>query len=130
MPEHDPNNNLPPDAEKEEVLRLLSELYKTPHLTQREISLRLNVSLGKVNYLLKSLIQRGWLSAKAFSKNPDSDMKMRRAKYLITSDGFKEKLRLAHHFLKRKEEEYKEMKEEWERLSTMKNEFNLDISTE
>jgi len=130
MSEHDPNTNLPPDAEKEEVLRLLSELYRTPHLTQREISLRLNVSLGKVNYLLKSLIQRGWLSAKAFSKNPDSDMKMRRAKYLLTQDGFKEKLRLAHHFLKRKEEEYQQMKEEWERLNQLKDEFKLDMSTE
>ena len=122
MFEQDPKNQIPLESDREEVLKLLQEIHKTPDLTQREISLRLNVSLGKVNYILKSLIQRGWLSVKSFSKNPDSDMKMKRAKYLVTPQGFKEKLRLTQHFLKRKEEEYMKMKEEWERLSSMKYE--------
>ena len=130
MFEQGPKDNIPLESDREEVLKLLQEIHKTPELTQREISLRLNVSLGKVNYILKSLIQRGWLSVKAFSKNPDSDMKMKRAKYLVTPQGFREKLRLTQHFLQRKEEEYRKMKEEWERLNQLKDELDLNISTE
>ena len=106
------------EVEQEEILHLLSEIHKTPHITQREISLRLDVSLGKVNYLLNALIKRGFLSIKNFSKN-EGKVKLRRVKYNLTKKGFKEKLNLTYHFLKKKEKEYTRLRQEWEDLKNL-----------
>ena len=62
-------NSKEKELEKEEVLALLLEVYENPQLTQREISSRINISLGKTNYLLNSLIDKGILKIKSFSKN-------------------------------------------------------------
>lgn len=105
------------DSEKEEVLHLLSEVYKNPHLSQRDISSRLNVSLGKTNYLLNALVNRGVLTIKDFSRE---DGKLRKVKYVLTRKGFQEKIKLTYYFLKRKEEEYNRLKEEWEQLTVVR----------
>ena len=91
----------------------MSELHKTPHLTQRELSLRLNISLGKTNYLLKQLMAKGILKIRNFSTRPG---KLGKVKYILTKKGIEEKLKLAYYFLKRKEEEYNHFKKECEGL--------------
>jgi len=69
----------------------------------------LNISLGKTNYLLRELIKKGMLKVKNFSEDKE---KVRKAKYILTKKGFEEKLRLALYFLKKKENEYLELKKE------------------
>lgn len=106
-------NNQINSPEKEETFFLMSELHKTPHLTQRELSLRLNISLGKTNYLLKQLMAKGILKIRNFSTRPG---KLGKVKYILTKKGIEEKLNLAYYFLKRKEEEYNHFKKECEEL--------------
>lgn len=120
MFEQSPNHKIngAAELEREEILRLLSEIHKTPDITQREMSLRLDVSLGKVNYLLNALIKRGLLSIKNFSKN-EGKVKLKRVKYNLTKKGFKEKLNLTYHFLKKKEKEYNRLRQEWEDLKSI-----------
>ena len=97
----------------EDSLFLLSELQKYPALSQRELSKKLDMSLGKINYLLNALIKRGMLKIKSFSKKPGK-LKIKRVHYILTHRGIQEKIRLTYHFLKKKEAEYNRIKKEWE----------------
>jgi len=99
---------------KEEIFSIIRALENEPASTQRVLSQKLGISLGKINYLLKALIKKGFVKAKSFSKNPE---KMKKIHYLLTEKGFEEKMRLAFHFLKVKEAEYSLLKKEWEKLS-------------
>ena len=99
----------------EEVLNLFKEIETFPESTQRSLAQKLNISLGKTNYLLKALIKRGSISIKNFTYGDDKLMKVR---YFLNKKGMEERLHLTQHFLKRKEEEYIKMKLEWEKLSS------------
>ena len=111
-------NTSAPETEKEENFLLLSELYKNPELTQRQISLKLNISLGKINYLIRQLVKKGTIKMHNFSANPG---KLRKVKYILTQKGLEEKIRLTYHFLKRKETEYNRLKKEWEKIRIISN---------
>jgi len=89
-------------------LDLLRKLESTPHFTQRELSREMGVSLGKVNYCMKKLIEKGWVKLTNFTDNPN---KMGYA-YLLTPQGIEEKSRLTFSFLKRKVIEYEILKKE------------------
>lgn len=99
-------------TQKEEALAIIKELESNPTMTQRAVSQKLGISLGKTNYLLRELIKKGLIKGESFSANPD---KLGKVSYLLTSKGFEEKLRLTYHFLKKKEAEYNALKEEWEK---------------
>ncbi len=101
-------------APREEVLRIIRHLEDDPSATQRALSNRLNISLGKTNYLLKELIKKGFVKTHNFSHNSN---KLQKVSYLLTKEGFEERLRLTSYFLKAKEEEYNRMKREWEQLT-------------
>jgi len=111
-----------PDVEKEDNFLLLSEIKKSPHLTQRELSLKLNISLGKTNYLIKQLAKKGLLKVKNFSNNP---YKLQKVKYYLTKKGLEQKINLTYLFLKKKEVEYNQIKEEWERLQKEKSQGSV-----
>lgn len=98
----------------EEILDIIKEIEITPEATQRDISVKLGISLGKTNYLLKALIEKGLIKIKRFSANPD---KIQKIHYYLTKDGIETKIRLMHHFLKKKEEEYLQLKEEWAKIN-------------
>jgi len=100
--------------EREEELRLISEIDRNPELTQRELSARMNMSLGKTNYLLNSLLHKGLLKMRGFT---GSGGKLRKVKYILTPEGFEAKVRQTYYFLKKKEQEYMELKAEWELLN-------------
>lgn len=100
---------------KEENLLIIKEIESSPAITQRDISKKLGISLGKTNYLLKELVKKGLIKAKSFSHNPG---KLRKIHYMLTKDGFEEKLRLTQHFLLKKEAEYYRLKQEWEQLNS------------
>ena len=89
-------------------LDLLRRLESNPQLTQRQLSTEMGVSLGKVNYCMKKLTEKGLLKLSNFSRNPN---KMGYA-YLLTPQGVDEKSRLTFSFLKRKLIEYDVLKKE------------------
>lgn len=95
---------------QEEALSIIKEIETNPATTQRAVSKKLGISLGKTNYLLRELIQKGIIKGESFSTNPG---KLRKISYLLTPKGLEEKMRLTHHFLKIKEAEYNKLKEEW-----------------
>ena len=92
--------------------RVLKILEQQPDLTQRQLSEELGVSLGKTNYLLKSLIDVGWVKLDNFQK---SDKKWGYA-YLITPMGLAEKAAITVRYLKRKKQEYDDLQSEIARL--------------
>lgn len=103
---------------KEEILSIIKEIETDPSATQRTVSKKLGISLGKTNYLLKELIKKDFIKTKHFLTNPN---KLKKISYLLTNKGVEEKLQLTHHFLKKKEMEYKLLKEEWKRFSNGKS---------
>jgi len=90
--------------------RVLHLLEDEPNLTQRELAERLGISLGGVNFCLKSLIDIGHIKAGNFKKNPDKSAYL----YLLTPKGISDKAQLTADFLKRKMAEYQALKQEIE----------------
>jgi len=99
---------------KEENLLIIKEIGARPCVTQRELSIKLGISLGKTNYVLRELIKKGFVKAKNFSNNPD---KLKKIQYYLTKEGLEHKMKLTRHFLKEKENEYNWLKEEWDKLA-------------
>jgi len=97
--------------------RVLRLLESNPHLTQRELSKSLGVSLGGVNYCLNALIATGLVKIENFRNNKNKWVYA----YLLTPKGVAEKTALTGAFLKRKMQEFKRLQEEIEALS-------LDVS--
>ena len=97
---------------QEEALSIINEIETNPAITQRAVSKKLSISLGKTNYILKELMKKGMIKGGSFSTNPS---KLKKVSYLLTPQGFEEKMRLTYHFLKKKEAEYKILKEWWEK---------------
>jgi EPS-associated MarR family transcriptional regulator len=89
-------------------LDLLRKLELNPEYTQRELSKEMGVSLGKINYCLKKLIEKGSIKLTNFSRNPNKA----RYIYLLTPKGIDQKSRLTYKFLKMKIKEYEELKHE------------------
>jgi EPS-associated MarR family transcriptional regulator len=81
---------------------VLKWLENNPHITQRQLALELGVSLGKVNFLLKSLTKAGWVKLENFKH---SNNKMGYA-YLLTPAGLINMTKVTRSFLAKKENEY------------------------
>ena len=101
---------------------LLKTLENSPGLSQRDLAKRLGVSLGKVNYCLNALIEKGWLKVDNFR---NSENKLAYA-YLLTPQGVEKKACLTIQFLQMKIREYEhlhteiaELKREVEQNSLM-----------
>lgn len=92
----------------EEFLDVLRVIDTNPKLTQREISRSLGISLGKVNFILKALIQAGLVKALNFKNSSNKKAYL----YIITTSGIKEKAMITYAFLKRKMEEYERLEEQ------------------
>ncbi len=92
------------------VLQILSE---HPEINQRDLAQRLGVSLGKTNYLLNALIEKGWIKIGNFRR---SESKLKKIAYLLTPAGMRQRIRLTQGYLARKEAEYEALKTEIEAL--------------
>ena len=92
--------------------KALKLLEANPELSQRQLSSDLGVSLGKAHYVLKSLIDVGWVKLNNFR---GSNNKLGYA-YVLTSDGIAEKAAITVRFLARKQREYIELQAEIEAL--------------
>lgn len=93
--------------------RVLRLLETNPHISQRELSKSLGVSLGGVNYCLSALIAKGAVKIENFKNNQN---KWAYA-YLLTPQGIAEKTALTGSFLSRKIQEYEQLKQEIESLT-------------
>ena len=92
--------------------RVLKILEQQPDLTQRQLAEALGVSLGKTHYLVKSLIDVGWVKLDNFQR---SDNKWGYA-YLLTPKGIIEKAAITARFLVRKQREYSDLQREIQQL--------------
>ena len=91
---------------------ILKILKDNPKMTQRQMAKELGLSLGKTNYVVHALIDKGWVKLSNFKR---SDNKLGYL-YVITSKGITEKGILAKNFLERKSAEYFKLKNEIEIL--------------
>lgn len=106
-----PNNNSLTSELQFRVMRLLEA---NPQMNQRELSKRLGVSLGGINYCLNALAAKGLIKIQNFRNNKNKWVYA----YLLTPQGLAEKTALTGSFLKRKMHEYQLLKEEIEALSS------------
>lgn len=104
--------------ETEEMLILMRVINENPQMTQRDLSSRLGLSLGKINFLIKSLIEKGFIRADNF-KNSNNKISYL---YLLTPAGIEEKTKITYRFLKRKMEEYEKLENE---IRHLKKEVDL-----
>jgi MarR family. len=91
---------------------LLKTLENNPGLSQRDLAKRLGISLGKVNFCLNALIEKGCLKVNNFR---NSENKLAYA-YLLTPQGVDEKARFTVRFLKYKMQEYEQLRAEIKEL--------------
>ena len=110
--------------DNEDVLKILKVIKEEPALSQRELSSRLGISLGKVNYLIKALIQRGLVKVDNFKSTNNKISYL----YKLTPSGIEEKARTTFYFLKRKLEEYDRLERE---IRELRQELSvLDVQRE
>ena len=95
----------------EEELEILRQIEENPNLTQRQIADHLGLSLGKINYLIKALLEKGVVKVDNFKR---SDNKLGYL-YLLTPDGVERKRKLTLLFIQRKSEEFDKLKAELSR---------------
>ena len=95
-------------------LKLLRHLEENPDVTQRELARELGISLGKANYCLKALINKGLIKAKNFKNSANK----RAYLYVLTPQGIEAKALISVRFLQRKMEEYEALRQEIEQLKT------------
>ena len=94
--------------DKQDHFNVLRKIQKRPSSTQRELAVDLGFSLGKLNYCLKALQNKGLVKIKNFQRNPNKINYI----YVLTPKGVTEKTKLTVNFMKRKMKEYDELKSE------------------
>jgi EPS-associated MarR family transcriptional regulator len=97
--------------------RILKLLEADPHASQRRIADELGISLGRVNYCLKALIDKGLVKVNNFRNNANK----RTYLYLLTPQGIEEKAKVTLQFLQVKMAEYEAVKQEIEELQREAN---------
>ena len=87
---------------------VMRKVQKGPEASQRDLAQQLGFSLGKLNYCLKALQQKGFIKIKNFQKHTNKFNYI----YILTPKGIAAKTKLTVNFMKRKVKEYEELKEE------------------
>jgi len=103
--------------QEELTLNILRNIENTPN--QKSLAKKLEISVGKINYVLKALVEKGLIKAENFYQNKQKNQ----YKYLLTQEGFKEKLILTEKFIERKKREYDQLLAELENYKREKNEL-------
>ena len=106
------NNAAMPTVADELSITILCRLADSPDVNQRELASHAGVSLGRLNYALRALVDKGWVKVGNFGR---SQHKLGYA-YLLTPRGIEAKAKLTKRFLARKMGEYDALREEIERL--------------
>ena len=92
--------------------RILKLLESNPTASQRDIARELGVSLGRVNFCLQALVEKGLIKVNNFRKNESKRVYL----YYLTPKGMQEKTKVTVRFLKAKLDEYENLKLEVARL--------------
>ena len=102
------------DYNNSDKLDILRKLDKNPSITQRKLAKELGFSLGKLNYCMKSLRDKGLVKIQNFSKNKNkfNTKSKNNYFYILTPAGLAKKTRLTLSFMKRKMKEYDELQKE------------------
>lgn len=88
--------------------KILKVLESNPEISQRDLARALSISLGRTNYCLKALIEKGLLKASNFRNSQNKMAYM----YLLTPSGIEEKSKMTAQFLKIKLQEYAALEQE------------------
>jgi EPS-associated MarR family transcriptional regulator len=97
------------DEMRYEIIRLLEA---NPEMSQRDVARELGISLGKANYCLRALVERGWIKVANFKNSENRTAYL----YLLTPRGIEAKANLTLRFLQRKMREYETLRVEIEQL--------------
>lgn len=101
----------------QDFFTILRTIEKQPGSTQRELANNAGFSLGKLNYCLNQLKEKGLVKAENFRKNQNKLNYI----YILTPKGIAEKTKLTLNFMARKMEEYDELKRELNKNNTNNN---------
>ena len=99
--------------QEEAHLKVMRTIDANPQISQREIAAELGISLGKTNYCLRALTDKGFVKARNFRRSTNKI----RYFYQLTPKGLEHKARLTLKFLERKRREYEALRHEIEMLS-------------
>ena len=99
-------------ANKQSQYQILKSLEQDPNYTQRQLSKDLDLSLGKVNYCLRSIVEKGFVKIDNFKNSKNKSQ----YSYLLTPKGIEEKAKLTMEFIRIKTQEYEQLKDEIESL--------------
>tara|TARA_B100002019_G_C21225598_1_gene577184 strand:+ start:173 stop:478 length:306 start_codon:yes stop_codon:yes gene_type:complete len=97
--------------ENQDEFNVLRKVDSKPESTQRELAKELGFSVGKLNYCLNALKEKGLVKISNFKNNPNKIGYI----YVLTPKGIKKKVELTLNFMKRKIKEYEELKREIEK---------------
>jgi MarR family transcriptional regulator, temperature-dependent positive regulator of motility len=104
---------VPDNPQHDEIdYQLLRQIADHENSNQRDLAQRLGISVGKVNYCLRAVIDRGWVKVNNFRR---ADNKWAYA-YLLTPSGARAKVRLTRAFLERKEQEFEQLQRQIQSL--------------
>ena len=103
-----------PNFEQEVRYRILKILSTEPHISQREMARRMGISLGKTNYVLSVLAEKGIIKIKRL-KNAHQKIPY---VYHLTSRGLEQKAKITARFLKRRLSEYEEIKSQIKEIAS------------
>ena len=92
----------------DDQFNVLRKIHSKPNSSQRELAQTLGFSLGKLNYCLKAVKDKGLVKIKNFEENPKKINYL----YILTPEGLSTKTKLTINFMKRKMKEYDELKKE------------------
>jgi len=98
--------------DNQDHLNVLRSINNEPELSQRKLAKNLGFSLGKLNYCLRGLKEKGLIKIQNFQKK---EKKIQYFQYIITPKGIAERTRLTINFMKRKMKEYDELRQELEK---------------
>ena len=112
-----------PSSNEETLYRLMKAIEANPEASQRDLARLMGVSLGKVNYCLKGLIEKGLVKARNFRKSNNK----RAYAYCLTPRGIREKAAITARYLAMRMEEYERIRREIEQLSTELRENHSDV---
>ena len=96
---------------------ILRKISKKPEVSQRQLASELGFSLGKLNYCLKELQNKGLIKIQNFKKNKKKINYL----YILTPQGISSKTKLTITFMQKKMKEYDELKSEISNLDNVKN---------
>ena len=98
---------------EQDHFEVLRKIEKLPQASQRDLAKELGFSLGKLNYCLKALRQKGFIKFQNFKKNPKKETYF----YILTPRGISMKTRMTISFMKTKMKEYDELKSELNKVN-------------